>query len=170
MVGLLALAAALLVYQLLAGKSQVNSRLLQTAPTAAIDTASGFVGVSAQGAVLSWQPPPKESSLPLLPVKRPPASGRLSGTALQQALVLGAAPAALRPHLKSSSYGSTGVDVQLRTGVVLRFGDAGERARKWQAAAAVLADPAVSALDYVNLSVPGRPGIGGSGHSLPPVP
>jgi hypothetical protein len=168
--GVVAVVVAALVYHLAAGENQLKPRLVQTTPTAAIHTASAVIGVSAKGAVLSWQPPPKESSLPLLPLTKLPASGHLSGTALQQALVLGAAPAALRPHLKSSGYGETGVDVELRTGVVLRFGDAGETARKWRAAAAVLADPAVTSLDYVNLSVPGRPGIGGSGHSLPPVP
>jgi hypothetical protein len=170
LVGLVAVALVTLAYQFAVRGKQVEPHLVPTAAIAAIGTGSSAVGVSAEGAVLSWLPPPKESSLPLLPLSRPPASGHLTGTALQQARVLGAAPAPLRPHLKSSSYGETGVDVELRTGVELRFGDASEAARKWSAAAAVLADPSVTALDYVNLSVPGRPGIGGSGHVLPPAP
>ncbi len=168
--GLAAVALAALVYQFVVRDKQVEPRLVPARPIAAIGTGSSAVGVSAEGAVLSWLPPPKESSLPMLPLSKAPASGHLAGTALQQARVLGAAPAALRPHLKSSSYGETGVDVELRNGVELRFGDASEAARKWSAAAAVLADPAVTALDYVNLSVPGRPAIRGSGHALPPVP
>jgi hypothetical protein len=168
--GLAAVALVALAYQFVVRDTQVVPRLVPAQPTAAIGTGSNAVGVSAEGAVLQWQPPPKESSQPLLPLSKPPASGHLTGTALQQAHVLGAAPAALRPYLKSSSYGETGVDVELRTGVELRFGDASETARKWRAAAAVLADPSVTALDYVNLSSPRRPDIGGSGHTLPPVP
>lgn len=170
LVGLAAVALVALAYQFVVRDTQVVPRLVPTPPAAAIGAGSSAVGVSAEGAVLQWQPPPKESSLPLLPLSKPPASGHLAGTALQQARVLAAAPAALRPYLKSSSYGETGVDVELRTGVELRFGDASEAARKWRAAAAVLADPSVTALDYVNLSSPGRPDIFGSGHTLPPVP
>ncbi len=170
LVGLAAVALVAIVYQLAVRHSQVEPRLVAITPTAAIRTGSGILGVSAEGAVISWQLPPQESSVPLLALSKPPASGHLSGTALQQALVLGAAPAALRPHLKSSSYGEAGVQVELRTGVQLRFGSASEAARKWRAAAAVLADPSVTALDYLNLSSPGRPGIGGAGHSLPPIP
>ena len=60
---------------------------------------------------------------------------------LQQARVLGAAPAALRPYIASSYYGESGVDVKLRSGIELRFGDASQAGEKWRAAAAVLADP-----------------------------
>ena len=38
------------------------------------------------------------------------------------------------------------------------------------AAAAVLADPEVEALDYVDLQSPGHPALGGEGHLLPPLP
>ena len=57
----------------------------------------------------------------------------------------------------------------LRSGIELRFGDASQAGAKWKAAAAVLADPSITTLDYVNLFVPGRPSVGGSGHTLPPV-
>ena len=84
--------------------------------------------------------------------------------------MLGATPAALRPYVEGSYFGESGVDVNLTSGIELRFGNATQAARKWQAAAAVLADPAVTALDYVDLHAPGRPAIGGSGHTLPPLP
>lgn len=151
------------------GKS-VEPRLLPVEPTSAIGSGSSAVGVSAEGAVLTWLPPPKESSLPRLPLSEPPKSGHLAGPALQQARVLAAAPAELRPYLASSRYGESGVDVELTSGVELRFGDASEAAKKWRAAAAVLADPSVTALDYVDLRVPSRPAIGGSSHALPTVP
>jgi hypothetical protein len=112
----------------------------------------------------------EELRLPRLPLSEPPASGRLSGPVLQQARVLGAAPAALRPYLSSSYYGELGVDVELSSGIELRFGDASQAAAKWKAAAAVLADPSITELGYVDLHAPGRPSVGGSGHTLPPVP
>ena len=162
----LAVAGYLLVFR----DKSVTPRLVPVEPTSAIGSGSSAVGVSAEGAVLTWLPPPKESSLPQLPLSEAPKSGRLAGPALQQARVLGAAPAELRPYLKSSRYGESGVDVELSSGVELRFGDASEAAKKWRAAAAVLADPSVTALDYVDLNAPGRPTIGGSGHALPSVP
>jgi cell division septal protein FtsQ len=69
-----------------------------------------------------------------------------------------------------SFYGKSGIDVELRSGVELRFGDASRAAEKWRAAATVLADPAITALDYVDLQAPQRPAVYGSGHALPPVP
>jgi hypothetical protein len=112
----------------------------------------------------------EEVQLPRLPLTTVPAKERLGGPLLEQAHVLGAAPAALRPYLESSYYGESGVDVELRSGIELRFGDATRAAEKWQAAAAVLADPSITALDYVDLYAPRRPAVGGSGHTLPPVP
>ena len=89
--------------------------------------------------------------------RKRPKGGRLAGPMLEQARVLGAAPAALRPYLASSYYGESGVDVETTSGIELRFGDASQAARKWKAAAAVLADPAIEALDYVDLHAPSRP-------------
>ena len=84
--------------------------------------------------------------------------------------MLGGAPLALRPYLASSRYGESGVDVETTSGIELRFGDATLVEKKWKAAAAVLADPSLEALDYVDLHAPAHPAIGGSGHTLPPAP
>jgi hypothetical protein len=157
-------------YQFAIRSDSLTPHLLSTQPIAAIGTGPAAVGVSPDGVVLVWQAAPRQTPLPVLGISAPPKSGRLVGTALQQVRILGAAPAALRPYLKASHYGKSGVDVELSSGVELRFGEAAEAARKWRAAAAVLADPAVTALDYVDLHVPSRPGIGGSGHLLPPPP
>jgi cell division septal protein FtsQ len=170
LVGLAVVVLAAVAYVFGVRDKSVAPRLVPVEPTATIGTGSSAVGVSAEGAVLTWLPPPKEPSLPQLPLSEAPKSGRLAGPALQQARVLGAAPAALRPYVKSSRYGESGVDVELSSGVELRFGDASEAAKKWRAAAAVLADPSVTALDYVDLHAPGRPAIWGSGHVLPSVP
>ncbi len=168
-VGIVALASV--AYLFLIRDRAVAPTLVPTRATSAIGTGSSAVGVSAQGVVLSWLlPPPKESTLPLLPLSGPPKSGRLAGTALQQARVLGAAPAGLRPYVERSYYGESGVDVILSSGIELRFGDASQAGKKWRAAAAVLADPSVTALDYVDLHAPGRPAVRGSGHYLPSAP
>jgi cell division septal protein FtsQ len=120
--------------------------------------------------VLAWLPLPEGAKVPQLPLSEPPKGGQLAGSALQQARVLAATPAALRPYVASSHYGESGVDVELTSGIELRFGDAAQAEKKWKAAAAVLADPKLTTLDYVDLHAPGRPAVGGSGHTLPPSP
>jgi hypothetical protein len=157
-------------YWLLLRGETVEPRLLPVRPTSVIGSGSDAVGVSPGGLILTWLPAPEDGTLPGLPLSEPPPSGRLSGPMLQQARVLGAAPAELRPYIESSFYGDSGVDVVLEAGVQLRFGDASRAAAKWRAAAAVLADPSVTTLDYIDLQVPSRPTPGGSAHTLPAVP
>jgi hypothetical protein len=150
--------------------SSVAPRVLVPEATATIGSGAAAIGVTANGVVVPWLPLPEEPELPELPLAKPPEGHRLAGPALQQARVLGAAPAALRPYLASSYYGESGVDVETTAGIELRFGDASQAARKWKAAAAVLADPSIEALDYVDLHAPAHPSLGGSGHTLPPPP
>jgi hypothetical protein len=161
--------AALAAYWLLIRDTTVEGGLRPTAATATIGTGSGAVAVGPEGQLLAWLPLSEDVQLPTLPLSAPPANGRLAGPVLQQARVLGAAPAALRPYIESSYYGESGVDVRLRSGIELRFGDASQAATKWKSAAAVLADPSIEALDYVDLHAPSRPAFGGSGHTLPPA-
>ena len=92
--------------------------------TAVIGEGEEAVGVTPYGEVLSAQPAPAEGTLPSLPDAAPPKSGRLSGPMLAQAKVLGAAPGPLRPCIARSYYGESGVDVELRSGIELFFGDA----------------------------------------------
>jgi hypothetical protein len=99
-----------------------------------------------------------------------PHVGPTSHSELQQARVVRAAPPQLRPYIESTSYGDDGVDVMLKAGIELRFSDATRVVAKWKAAAAVLADPTVTTLDYIDVQVPSRPTIGGSGHTLPLAP
>jgi cell division protein FtsQ len=60
-----------------------------------------------------------------------------------------------------------GVLVTMRGGIQLRFGTGGNRAGQWAAAAAVLADPALTSLTYVDLRVPQRPAAGGTSDPTP---
>jgi hypothetical protein len=162
--------AAAAVYQLAVRNRTVEPQVIVPLPIAVIGEGDEAVAVGPNGAILGWLPAPEDGSLPLLALSEPPAKGRLRGPALEQARVLGAAPAALRPHIAGSSHGESGVDVELRSGIELRFGDASAAERKWRAAAAVLANPSIEALDYVELDAPSRPAVGGSGHTLPPPP
>jgi hypothetical protein len=135
-----------------------------------IGSGSDAVAVSADGEVLPWYPLSEENELPKLPLSEAPKNGHLTGHMLEQARVLGAVPPALRQYVAGSYYGESGVDVELSSGIELRFGDASQAALKWKAVAAVLANPQVSALDYVNVVAPENSSYGGSGHELPPVP
>ncbi len=157
-------------YLFLLRGSTVSSRLVSSQPVAAIGSGSSAVAVAGDGTILAWLPAPEEGDLPRLPLDAPPKGPRLQGPALEQARVLGATPPALRPYVEGSYYGESGVDVNLTSGVELRFGDSTQASRKWRAAAAVLADPSITALDYVDLHAPSHPDAGGSGHALPPVP
>jgi hypothetical protein len=167
---ILAVIVIAFVAQRLFGGKVVSPTVLVPVPAATIGSGEDAVGVSARGEIVPWWPLSDEPELPLLPLSEPPQSGRLAGPILQQARVLGAAPPALRPYLAGSYYGESGVDVETTAGIELRFGDASQAKRKWKAAAAVLADPEITALDYVDLQAPAHPSYGGSGHTLPTLP
>jgi hypothetical protein len=128
------------------------------------------IGVAADGALVRWLPLPEEPPLPQLSLDQPPKGGQVKGPAREQVQVLAAVPDQLRPYVESSGYGDKGVEVTLTTGIELFFGDASQAAKKWRAAVGVLADPEVTALDYVDLQAPSRPSYGGSEHELPSAP
>lgn len=169
-IGLLAIASVGAIYFFLIRDTVVAPTLVTSGAVATIGEGEDAVAVAANGAIVRWWPLPEEPDLPRLPLAEPPKGGRLAGPMLEQARVLGAAPAALRPYLASSRYGESGVDVETTAGIELRFGDATQAELKWKAAAAILADPEIEALDYVNVIAPARPAYGGSGHTLPPAP
>jgi hypothetical protein len=166
----LVVVAGAAVYYFVFRGDTVAPRVAVPSPTSILGSGSAAVAVGANGAILPWFPLAEDAELPRLPISEPPKSGRLAGPLLQQARVLGAAPPALRPYLVGSYYGESGVDVNLTSGIELRFGDASQAALKWKSAAAVLADPTITALDYVDLHSPRHPAIYGSGHLLPPAP
>jgi cell division septal protein FtsQ len=169
-IGILAVIAIAFVAQKLFGGETVTPHLVSSRPVAAISDGDGAVAVAEDGTVLAWFPPGEDVQLPTLPIDSPPKGPRVQGSVLEQVRVLAAAPPALRPYVAASRFGESGVDVELTSGIELRFGSSAAAERKWKAAAAVLADPELTALDYVNLLVPGRPTVGGSGHTLPAPP
>lgn len=168
--GVLVLVAAVAVYYFLLRDQTVAPSVRPLSLAATIGSGEDAIPVSADGKLLAWLSLPDDLSLPELPLAEPPQGKRLKGPVLEQARVLGAAPAVLRPYLARSSYGEDGVEVELTAGIDLIFGDASGADKKWKAAAAVLADPEIEALDYVDLRSPGHPALGGEGHLLPPLP
>jgi cell division septal protein FtsQ len=166
---ILAVILVAFVYQKAFGGKAVEPRLVSSEPVAMIGSGSEAVAVAGDGTVLTWLALPEDSKLPQLPLSSAPKGPRVEGPVLEQVRVLAATPSALRPYVAGSQFGESGVDVALSSGIELRFGSAGDAARKWRAAAAVLADPSIVSLDYVDLSVPGRPAVRGSGHTLPSI-
>jgi cell division protein FtsQ len=88
--------------------------------------------------------------------------GTLDKAGREQAAVVGAAPDALAGVIASADYTPDGVEVELTGGISLHFGDASRVGDKWAAAAQILADPAINALDYIDLRVADRPAVGGA--------
>lgn len=168
LVGVLVAVAA--VYYFVVRDTTEAPRVYVPELASTIGTGSDAVGVSTRGEIVPWLPVPAEPPLPYLPISAVPKSGRLAGSVLEQAKVLGAAPVALRPYVERVYLGESGIDVDLTSGIELRFGDASKAKRKWKAAAAVLADPQTTALDYVDLHAPNKPATSGSGHALPELP
>lgn len=169
-IAVLAVIAVAFVAQKVFGGETVTPRLVSSRPVAAIGEGDGAVAVAEDGTILAWFPAGEDVHLPALPLSAAPKGSRVQGPVLEQVRVLAATPAALRPYVAASHFGENGVGVELISGIELRFGNAAGAERKWRAAATVLADPEITSLDYVNLLAPGRPTVGGSGHTLPPLP
>jgi cell division protein FtsQ len=130
-------------------------------PVLAARSGDEEVAVAAGGMVLPGVE--TDESLPRLEVDRIPRAGRLEGRALAQALAIGAAPEPLRPLIRRAEHSrDLGVGVRMRGGIVLRFGSGANAEAKWAAAAAVLADPQLESVAYVDVRVPGRPAVGDS--------
>jgi cell division septal protein FtsQ len=170
LVPILVVIAIAFVWQKVFGDETLTPHLVSSRPVAAIGSGDGAVAVAEDGTVLAWFPPGDHVHLAELPIASAPKGGRVQGSALEQVHVLSAAPAALRPYVGVTRLAESGVVVELTSGIELRFGNSAAAKRKWRAAAAVLADPDLTSLDYVDLRAPGRPAVYGSGHELPPLP
>ena len=102
-------------------------------------------------------------SLPAVQVESLPAKGRLEGEPLALASVAGAAPDELRVLIEGLTIDSgEGIEVTLKGGIPVKFGDPDALEEKWTAVAAVLANPQVKTLTHLDVRVPERPSIGGA--------
>jgi cell division protein FtsQ len=123
---------------------------------------AGEVAVAADGAILTGVEAPEEG-LPELAVEKIPASGRLEGDELAQTQIVGATPEPLRALIEKVEFTKDwGVVVTVRGDIPIRFGGGGDAIAKWKAAAAVLADPKLTGLTYLDVRYPDRPGAGGA--------
>jgi hypothetical protein len=167
MVGVAILALA--VYWFALRDSSTTAAEAQPArPVAQIGNGKKVLVVGSDGRLLGAYSA-KKANLPVLPLKKRPPGDHVRGHVLEEVRVLAAAPKALRRYVAATEYGKTGVALELESGIEIRFGDQNEASRKWKAAAAVLADPSVTLLSYVDVQAPTRPSKGGEDHELPPA-
>jgi len=148
--------------------SRLSIDVTERRPASLIDAPGGPIAVADDGTILRGLAA-SDLQLPRLPLSKPPGHPQLHGAMLQQALVLGAMPKPFAGAVLHTYRGDAGVTAKLAGGIELRFGDARDAAAKWRAAGAVLADPGLGPLDYVDLRVAGRPAVGGIGHDPPPL-
>lgn len=128
-------------------------------PAGYVEAGSGAL-LAGDGTVLSTGLD-RPDGMPVIDVEPASLGARASGPALAVAQVLGAAPRELVAQTQSGRFDSEhGPTVLLEGGLELRFGDPAQAARKWQAAAAVLASPDFTGAQYLDLSVPARPVAG----------
>ncbi len=153
----------------LRGSSTPPAQAQPTRPVAQIGEGKTVILVGENGELLGASKTKGEPKLPVLVMKKRPPTDRVRGHVLEEVRIIAAAPKALRPYLAKADLGKTGVDVVLNSGIEIRFGDQSEAPRKWKAAAAVLADPSVTLLSYVDVHSPTRPSIEGEGVELPPA-
>jgi cell division protein FtsQ len=135
--------------------------VVERAPVAALQSGGGKVAASRDGLVLRGM---RSSHLPTLRVRTQPTGERVSDRRALAALgVAGGAPAELRKRIARLWSGPRGLTLDLRNGPDLVFGDGSDAARKWSAAARVLADPTSAGATYLDLRVPERVAAGGLG-------
>jgi hypothetical protein len=151
----------------LRGSSTPEAEAQQVRVVAQIGNGKRVVLVSDDGTLLG-SATGKKADQPVLPLKKLPPGKRVRGHVLEEVRILAAAPKALRPYVAATKWGKTGAEVELTPGIFIRFGDQSEAVRKWKSAAAVLADPSVTLLSYVDVHAATRPEVGEEGHELPP--
>jgi cell division protein FtsQ len=126
-------------------------------PVAVVRSGGRELPVSADGHVL----PGFDVDLGELPPLQglPGGGGRLDAEGVAQAEVIGAAPEELYSRIAAADWDVErgGVVLEIEEGPELRFGDAVRAEAKWEAAEAVLADPELGPVTYVDVSVPERP-------------
>lgn len=141
-------------------------RVVEHRPVAVVITGGVRLPVAADGTVLEGLP--ADGGLPLVRAQGGLKSSRLADpSAIGAARIAGAAPVPLRRRLREIAHESDrGYVVKMRKGPELVFGSAAHLGAKWVAAARVLADGDTRGATYVDLTVPGRPAVGGLGFEV----
>lgn len=167
-IGVVAIAALAVYWFALRDSSTPSASTESSRPVAQIGEGKQVLIVAADGKVIG-SASGRKRSLPVLPLKGRPKGDRVKGHVREQVNVLAAAPKTFRRFIVGTDYGKTGVDVETSSGIEIRFGDDRGAEKKWKAAAAVLADPSVTVLSYVDVHAPTHPTVGGEEHELPPA-
>ena len=167
-VGLIAIVAVIVYWFGLRGNSPTSAEAQAPRVVAQIGSGKQVILVGSNGHLLG-PATGKRANQPVLPLKKRPPGDHVRGRVLEEVRILAATPKALRPYVASTKWGKTGIDVALTSGIEIRFGDQSEANRKWAAAAAMLADPSVTLLSYVDVHAPTRPSVKGEEHELPTV-
>jgi hypothetical protein len=187
-VAVIAVAAVAIYWFALRGSSTPTAEAQPTTPVAQIGEGKTVIMVGDDGRLLGTRTAESKGEgdstkakgskskkatpqkhLVVLPLKQPPKGDQVKGHVLEEVHVIAAAPTAIRRYIATAKYGKTGVALETTTGIEIRFGDDREAARKWEAAAEVLADPSVTLLSYVDVTAPTHPAVGGEDHELPPA-
>lgn len=130
-------------------------------PVAWAESSGEKIGIAADGTPLPGV------AIPASAFELPGGEAFVSGDAASEEqamlLVASAAPPELGALISSVDHApSTGPVVVLEPGVEVRFGNRNQARAKWSAAAAVLADPTLTSLTYLDVSIPTRPAAGGA--------
>jgi cell division septal protein FtsQ len=143
----------------------VDIEVTPRTPAMLVNSGDEFVPVAGDGTLLrGLDIGETRDSLPAIDVREIPPGPKLGGEPLALATVAGATPPELRPLIERIDYDDEiGVEVTMRGDIPIQFGTPASAAEKWAAAAAVLADPRLDTLTYVDVRVPERPAVGGAG-------
>jgi cell division protein FtsQ len=139
-------------------------------PVATLDADGQQTTVSASGMLLRDTHP--AGALPSIAVDASPTGDRVAATNRTEVALLAAAPYRLLAKLASAGRadGGRGLEVTLRAGPAVYFGDGSQLTAKWRAAVAVLASSSSVGASYIDVSDPSRPAAGDGADRIDTAP
>jgi cell division protein FtsQ len=138
----------------------LSIRVKERPPVATLVGPGERTAIAADGTVLG--PALVSGLLPSVAAKTAPAPGAhvREAASLAATAVLGAAPAALLAYVTRAYEGPGGLTLQMRSGLLVYFGDATRPHAKWLSLARVLSSPNAGGATYVDVRLPTRPAAG----------
>ncbi|MEA2312610.1 MAG: cell division protein FtsQ [Solirubrobacteraceae bacterium] len=131
----------------------------------------GDQNIPATGSGLILRGVVADDGLPAIRVDAAPGGDHVDNANTRAALSIAAsAPDVLRQRILRLWTGERGMMLSLENGPDLIFGDASDNARRWAAAARVLAEPKAAGATYLDVRIPGRVAAGGLGPVPDPTP
>jgi cell division protein FtsQ len=138
----------------------LSIRVKERPPVATLLGPGERTAIAADGTVLG--PALVSGSLPSIAAKTTPAPGAhvREAASLAATAVLGAAPSALLAYVTRAYEGPEGLTLQMRSGLLVYFGDATRPHAKWLSLARVLSSPNAGGATYADVRLPTRPAAG----------